>query len=258
MIETCFKTEETRVETRADGQKVLQLLLVDDDAGFRQGMRRLLHGMRDRLACTVLEAPDGVHAMDLLQRERVDCVLLDNRMPGGNGLEWLGRMLDGHENLPVVMVTGEGDEETAVAALKSGAMDYLVKGSITPETLYRSVMNAVEKIRMRLAIEEQRQALLQAERERVMIQSIGAACHHLGQPATTLTCCLELLKVHCAQPEAKSMLNECAKAAEELGEIIHQLQHVCEYRTVAYHPDTTASSDGSSTRPDDAIIDITA
>lgn len=257
MNQTFMDVAETRVVTGLDERATLRLLVVDDDAAFRQGIRRLLHSMRDRLACAIMEASNGSHAMELLGMGRVDCVLLDNRMPGGSGLEWLGRMLVEHENLPVVMVTGEGDEETAVTALKSGAMDYLVKGTITPETLYRSMVNAVEKVRMKLAIEEQRQALLQAERERVMIQSIGAACHHLGQPATTLTCCLAVLKTHCVQPDARSILGECVKAAEELGAIIHQLQHVCEYRTVAYRPSAGAAQNGSGSRPDEAIIDIT-
>ena len=93
----------------------------------------------------------------------------------------------------------------------------MVKGSITPETLLRTVLNAVQKIQMRLALEKQRAGLMEAERQRVMLESLGAACHHLGQPATVITAYLHLMKDSETSPERMVMIKNCLEAVEALG-----------------------------------------
>ena len=135
--------------------KTYTILTVDDERNFRSGMRRLFHVMRDEdTTFTVLEASGGEKAMEILTAENVDCVLMDYQMPGGNGIEWLQRMLEVKNHVAIIMVTGHGNEQVAVEAMKMGAVDYLAKGAITPETLLRTVMNAVQKMRMKLAISE--------------------------------------------------------------------------------------------------------
>jgi len=165
-----------------------RILVVDDDAAYRESMSRLLWTVKETFPAQVLEAADGQCAMEILRAEPVDCVLLDHRMPGGNGVDWIARFCRGGVS-PIVMVTGQGDEATAVNAMKQGAVDYLVKGRIGAEALQCAVTNAIEKMAMRQTVERQRAALLIAERHRGMIESLGAACHHLGQPMTVVTLC---------------------------------------------------------------------
>jgi len=225
------------------------MLVVDDEPNFRSSMRRLFHLIQDDdTTFTVLDAAGGEEALKILGAGKVDCVLMDYQMPGGNGIEWIRRMLDANANAAVIMVTGLGNEQVAVEAMKRGAADYLVKGSITPETLLRTVMNAVQKIRMRLALEEQRAGLMEAERQRVMLESLGAACHHLGQPATVITAYLHLMKDSETSPERMEMIENCLKAAEALDAILHKLQMVSEYRTEPYYrgEDGDASAAGSN------------
>jgi response regulator of citrate/malate metabolism len=152
----------------------------------------------------------------------------------------------------VIMVTGAGDEEIAVTALKSGAMDYLVKGSITQDGLRRSILNAIEKSCMRETLERQRAELLEAERQKAMIQSLGAACHHLGQPATTLQCCLDLLQRLNLASDAKSLVDQSNTAMQEISEMLHDLQRVCVFSTTTYR----ARSSNEAERPDENILKI--
>jgi DNA-binding NarL/FixJ family response regulator len=230
----------------------LRLLLVDDNASFRSGLRRSLLCLEAPPRYISVEADSGDTAIEQLKTNAVDCVLLDFKMPGGDGLHWLGQILHTSPETAVIMITGNGDEETAVAALKAGASDYLVKGSVTPHALEKAVLNAVEKSRMRAKLQEQRAQLLQAERHRVMIQSLGAACHHLGQPATSINCCLELMQRLNPSPEMLELIQQCRTSADAIADLLDRLQHVSTYRTVPYCPVTNA--DGHTS--DSEILDI--
>jgi len=83
-------------------------------------------------------------------------------------------------------------------------------------------------------IEQQREIVLHAERNRVMIESLGAACHHLGQPTCMLTSYLDMINVAETDPEKKKLLNECVAAAGEIADILHKLQQITTYRTEDY------------------------
>jgi DNA-binding NtrC family response regulator len=213
-----------------------KILVADDEQNFRDSMKRLFHLLQDdSIGFEIVDASGGEDALTFLKSKNVDCVLIDYQMPGGNGIEWLRRILEQNRNTAVIMVTGMGSESVAVEAMKSGATDYLVKGSITPESLFRAVLNAVQKIHMRLALEKQREKLMDAERQRVMIESLGAACHHLGQPATVITTYLRIMQRDENSPDRMNMITNCLKAAEAMDEVLRKLQTVSRYRPEPYY-----------------------
>ncbi len=168
-----------------------RILIVDDDGAFRATQKQILQLLRlpeSPMRFEAIEASGGAEGMATLQADTdIDCVLIDHDMPGGSGMEWMEKILSVMPNMPVVMVTGRKSVETAVEAMKQGAMDYIVKGSTSNKELGRTVLRAIEKADMKRTIEAQREEILAAERQRVMIQSLGAACHHLGQPATVVS-----------------------------------------------------------------------
>lgn len=212
------------------------ILVVDDDDAFRASMMRLFHSMRRHVACTVNEASDGRSALAVLKECKVDCVLLDYQMPGGTGLEWMSAFMDASPGTTVIMVTGAGDETIAVEAMKAGATDYLVKGAISPESLRRALINALQKKEMADTIKIQHEKLLDAERHRVMIESLGAACHHLSQPVTVIRAYLEIMNRREQPPEMHAMVADSLEAAEKVSEILHRLMVAGDYRTEPYIP----------------------
>lgn len=232
-------------------QKKGTLLVVDDNDLFRRSIGPLLLRLSGSPLDNVLEAASGEEACRLLNTHPVDCILLDYRMPGGDGLFWLRKIISTHPRVAVIMLTGEGDEATAVEAMKAGAMDYIVKESPRENDLLRAIVNAMERMRLQRELEQQREELLQAERQRAMITSLATACHHLGQPATVIMTCLELMQRRETSAEMKEMIRQCLKAAEGIGDILIKLQRVSEYRTVPYLP--TEAARGQS---DQQILDI--
>ncbi|MBN2161613.1 MAG: hypothetical protein JXR25_12610 [Pontiellaceae bacterium] len=87
---------------------------------------------------------------------------------------------------------------------------------------------------LRRALEKQQQDLLNAERQRVMLQSVGAACHHLGQPATALRMRLYLLRNRAESMEHMEEIDDSLKDLDAIDVILTRLREVNEYRTVPY------------------------
>jgi len=118
-------------------EEKLKILVVDDDDVDRMAVRRSLKA--SGIDAEVTEAGDATGALDCMQRSRYDCALFDYRMPGSDGLELLRRMRADGIATPVIMLTGFGDEQTAVELMKAGASDYLPKNTLTPERLAQSL-----------------------------------------------------------------------------------------------------------------------
>jgi DNA-binding NtrC family response regulator len=99
------------------------ILLADDD----ENLRRVLEFQLAEAGYKVLSAADGSEALDLFTIGNTDCVITDLRMPKLSGLELLEKIKALNPELPVIVITAFGEVETAVAAVKAGAFDYINK-----------------------------------------------------------------------------------------------------------------------------------
>lgn len=114
-----------------------RILIVDDEKNIRLTLDQALVTAGYEVATAI----DGEHALEKIESEAPDMVLLDMKMPGMDGIEVLRRLRQSHDTLPVVMITAHGTVETAVEAMKLGAVDYLRK-PFTPEEI-RSIVAKV-------------------------------------------------------------------------------------------------------------------
>lgn len=130
----------TTVTTRA------HILLVEDDPGTARLVRRRL----EQAGYTVSVAGSPADAMDHLRRQHIDLMLLDNRLPGGTGLDfYVGLKASGYE-VPAIMMTGFSDEATVITALRIGMRDFIPK---SPQFL-DSVPDAVERVLKQVGLEQ--------------------------------------------------------------------------------------------------------
>ncbi|RJP18967.1 MAG: sigma-54-dependent Fis family transcriptional regulator [Candidatus Abyssobacteria bacterium SURF_5] len=118
-----------------------KILLVDDEKSARYGMRRALASFASR----ILEAGNGVEAMEIAQKENPDLVIMDVAMPEMDGLEALQRLRQLQRAPVVIIVTAHGSEKIAVEAMKKGAYDYIAKPYEVDE-LRLTARRALEKI----------------------------------------------------------------------------------------------------------------
>lgn len=120
----------------------LRILVIEDDELDRTAVRRCL--VQSGLSATVDEAASAREALERVGGALYDCVLLDYYIPGAHGLSLLEGIRSAAPGVPLVILTGRGDEEVAVELMKAGAADYLPKASVTPERLASSVRHAIE------------------------------------------------------------------------------------------------------------------
>ncbi|MBW4493082.1 MAG: response regulator [Oscillatoria princeps RMCB-10] len=122
-----------------------KILIIDDSPEDRATYRRYL--LQDsKYTYTVVEEDSGKRGLELCDQPDLDVVLLDLRLPDLDGFEFLSelRAQPDKNTPPVVMLTGQGNESVAVAAMKSGATDYPVKGKTSPENFRHARHSAIE------------------------------------------------------------------------------------------------------------------
>ena len=116
------------------------ILIIDDERPIRSTLRDILEYEKIKVS----EAEDGVQGIELIKANDYDAILCDIKMPGKDGIEVLEHIQDTKPDIPVIMISGHGNIETAVESLKKGAYDYISK----PPDLNRllvTVRNALDR-----------------------------------------------------------------------------------------------------------------
>lgn len=131
------------------------ILVVDDEENLRRTVARILQ----RAGFEVTTAGNGKEGLALLSEHRFDLVYMDIRMPDMSGLEALKSIHAAYPQLPVILFTGQPDLNSAVSALRHGAIDYLQK-PLKPEMLIERAKTTLAKLEI-----ERRRKELQAQIE---------------------------------------------------------------------------------------------
>lgn len=117
------------------------ILLVDDEPEILEGCEFILqsHGFDNVITCQ-----DSSNVMAIIKQNRFAVILLDLMMPKPSGKELLETLSQNHPEIPVIVLTGMNDLETAVSCMKLGAIDYMVK-PVEEQRLVNSIKRAIER-----------------------------------------------------------------------------------------------------------------
>ncbi|HEU4628454.1 MAG TPA: response regulator, partial [Gemmatimonadaceae bacterium] len=156
------------------------ILCVDDDPSV--GL--ILEDTLQRAGHTTLMARHVPEALHALERNAVDLIISDYRMPGITGLEFLSMLSREGHDVPLIMLTGYASIEHAVTAIKAGAVDYITK-PVRPQQLELAVDQALEFVRLRRenealrrevsALRNERQILGESAAIRRLLQTVAMA-----------------------------------------------------------------------------------
>jgi len=130
------------------------ILIVDDEPVVRESLEQWFMDEGYR----VCVASNGKDALAALTKQPFDLALLDIKMPGMDGMELQGRLHEADPDLPVIIMTGYASVETAVAALKQGAYDYVTK-PVDPDELSHAVAKAIEHHRAKQELANLRESM---------------------------------------------------------------------------------------------------
>lgn len=179
------------------------ILYIDDDDGLRLLTRRAL----ERAGYRVALAPGGAEGVAMAAAESFDLVAVDHYMPGQDGLETLAALKALPSPPPVIYVTGSEESRLAVAALKAGAIDYIVKTTSGDyyDLLAQSIEQALATVKLR---QEKDAAEAQLRESNARLQTLFQEVNHRVANSLQLVSAF----VHM---QSRALKDEGAKAALE-------------------------------------------
>lgn len=120
-----------------------RILIIDDEKSIRNTLKEILEYEKYELEL----AEDGIKGLEVINSVKVDVVLCDIKMPKMDGIEVLSNIVTNYSDIPVIMISGHGDIETAVDALKKGAFDYVQK-PLDLNRILVTIRNAIDKSKL--------------------------------------------------------------------------------------------------------------
>lgn len=180
------------METSTENIQPLRLLIVDDSPTDRALYKRFL---RPRAySFDIAETTNCADAIRYVAEHDVDCIILDYNLPDASGLEFIQNFKD-KAHAPytgILMVTGQGSEETAVEAMKTGATDYISKDRIGEGVLVKAIDDVIEKASLRRQIQQYQEYLEQSNQ--ALSEFSHTVSHDLKAPLRRMIAFCELLE----------------------------------------------------------------
>ncbi|GAP44925.1 signal transduction histidine kinase [Lentimicrobium saccharophilum] len=172
-----------------------KVLVVDDEMGIRMGTRRILQNfkvdypfMDEHIEYVVLEAPTGEEAIEIIDREMPDIILLDNKLPGIQGIEVLEYVKKKLYDIVVVMITSYASLELAVKATRDGAYDFIPK-PFTPQELRSSLENITKQLFLKRMTQK-----MNKEGKLIRFQFLSVLSHELKAPINAIEGYLKIMQ----------------------------------------------------------------
>ncbi|HLZ41435.1 MAG TPA: hybrid sensor histidine kinase/response regulator [Candidatus Sulfotelmatobacter sp.] len=195
------------------------VLLIEDNPGDADLVRlRLVEGKAAVDVNCVKRLSD---ALDSLKESSPSVILLDLNLPDSQGAETFRKVLENAPNVPVVILSGQDDEELAMKALHQGVQDYLVKGAFSSGSLDRAMRYAVERQALLRSLEMSRKQQLEFKN-----QFLSHVSHELRTPLTCIHQFVTILLDGLAgevRPEQRGHLKTILKSVNQLGAMVRDL-----------------------------------
>ncbi len=173
----------------------LKLLIVDDEPGIRSGARRVLQDftvgypfMDEDFSFDILEAESGEKAIELIENDTIDIILLDNKLPGIEGIEVLEYIKKNNYDISVMMITSYASLELAIKATNNGAFNFVPK-PFTPQELRTSVENITKNLFLKRMTKKMKE-----EGKEIRFQFLSVLSHELKSPINAIEGYLKMMQ----------------------------------------------------------------
>jgi signal transduction histidine kinase len=173
----------------------LKILVVDDEPGIRSGITRILRNFRvdypfmdEAFDFEVLEAASGEAGIEIIESNQPDIILLDNKLPGIQGVEVLEYIKQKKKNIIVVMITSYASLELAVKATSDGAYDFIPK-PFTPQELKSSIENITKRVFLKKMTHT-----LQDTGKQIRFTFLSVLSHELKAPLNAIEGYLKMIR----------------------------------------------------------------
>jgi two-component system, cell cycle sensor histidine kinase and response regulator CckA len=201
----------------------IEVLLVEDDVEDYLLTKDLLSRL-DGVRYEIEWVSDYSSALRAAQEGDHDVCLVDYRLGPEDGIQLVRELVASGRDLPVIVMTGQGSRDVDVEAASAGAVDYLVKGEVTPALLERTIRYAMQALAHIRALRESEDTLRQAQRMEAVGQLAGGIAHDFNNLLTVISGYTEILQLQLGDEAEGSMeLAEVSKAAQQAARLTRQL-----------------------------------
>jgi signal transduction histidine kinase len=173
----------------------LKILIVDDEPGIRSGVSRILRNFRvdypfmdEAFEFEVIEAATGEAGIEIIESNQPDILLLDNKLPGIQGIEVLEYIKKKQKSIIVVMITSYASLELAVKATSDGAYDFIPK-PFTPQELKSSIENITKRVFLKNMTNK-----LQDTGKQIRFTFLSVLSHELKAPLNAIEGYLKMIR----------------------------------------------------------------
>jgi signal transduction histidine kinase len=174
---------------------VLKVLVIDDEPGIRSGVTRILSSfnvtypfMDEDYSYDIAEASTGEQGIEMLEADRPDILLLDNKLPGMQGIEVLEYVRKKGYDIVVAMITSYASLDVAVRATRDGATDFIPK-PFTPQELKSSIENITKQLYLKRITKKMNQ-----EGKKIRYQFLSVLSHELKAPLNAIEGYLRMMQ----------------------------------------------------------------
>ncbi len=174
---------------------VLKVLVIDDEPGIRSGVARILRDfhvtypfMDEDYTFELIEAPTGEEGIEIFERDKPDIILLDNKLPGIQGVDVLEYIHNKKYDVVVAMITSYASLDVAVKATRDGATDFIPK-PFTPQELKSSIENITKQLYLKRITRR-----LTEEGKQVRYQFLSVLSHELKAPLNAVEGYLRMMQ----------------------------------------------------------------
>jgi two-component system sensor histidine kinase/response regulator len=174
---------------------VLKVLVIDDESGIRSGVARILNNFRvtypfmdEDYTFEVFEAATGEDGIAMMEQDMPDILLLDNKLPGMQGVEVLEYIRKRNYDIVVAMITSYASLDVAVRATRDGAIDFIPK-PFTPQELKSSIENITKQQYLKRITNRMNQ-----EGKKIRYQFLSVLSHELKAPLNALEGYLRMMQ----------------------------------------------------------------
>lgn len=190
---------------------VLKILVVDDEPGIRSGVSRILGNfhvtypfMDEDYSFEISEAASGEEGIEKIENDKPDIILLDNKLPGIQGVEVLEYIRKKSYDIVVAMITSYASLDVAIRATRDGATDFIPK-PFTPQELKSSIENITKQLYLRRITHK-----LKQDGKKIRYQFLSVLSHELKAPLNALEGYLRMMQ----EKQSGELIDDYANAID--------------------------------------------